>query len=299
MGKREGLAGMNHREFIGRCAVAAAALAILAGCDTYNYQSLDLGTDAIKQDAAKLSVGDAVGIVDHGIGNYGGYGVLEFTPKQFVDYTEDFGMGGTTDDKVVGYDTNLHCPFEMYAPYDATTDVADYTGGNILNPIWVATRLRGVKCDINALPLEIHVHTPAEAAKVAEAFWRLGQSTLAEREAWVQRQAGAFAQVAANYRAADPKPQITEAVHRFAVIAGAKVRDKRFVEAAIAYENGLKLAPWWPQGQFDAALALGEARDYQGAIRHMKNYLALVADAPDARKAQDKIYEWQAAGPAS
>lgn len=102
-----------------------------------------------------------------------------------------------------------------------------------------------------------------------------------------------FVEVAEKYRSSNPKPRIPEAVHRFSVIAVDAVREHRFQDAARAYDEGLKLAPWWPEGQFNAALMYGELHDYDAAVDHMNKYLALVPEAPNARAAQDKIYVWE------
>jgi hypothetical protein len=60
----------------------------------------------------------------------------------------------------------------------------------------------------------------------------------------------------------------------------------------------LDIAPWWPEGHFNRALIMGETKKYWDAMREMKRYLLLVPDAPDARAAQDKIYQWESvAGP--
>jgi hypothetical protein len=39
-------------------------------------------------------------------------------------------------------------------------------------------------------------------------------------------------------------------------------------------------------------LVLGEGGDYEMATREMNYYLQLVPHAPNARAAQNKIYEW-------
>jgi hypothetical protein len=63
--------------------------------------------------------------------------------------------------------------------------------------------------------------------------------------------------------------------------------------AANLYARALYIAPWWPEGHFNAALILGDLRQYDKAIDHMTKYLALVPNAADARAAQDKIYAWE------
>lgn len=102
-----------------------------------------------------------------------------------------------------------------------------------------------------------------------------------------------FQAVAAAYRSADPKPSFPEEARRFRVQAETAVREKRFDDAARGYRDALQAAPWWPEGRFNRSLLLGELKRYDEAIREMKRYLALAPDAPNARAAQDKIYEWE------
>jgi tetratricopeptide (TPR) repeat protein len=133
-----------------------------------------------------------------------------------------------------------------------------------------------------------------DAKKFAAALLRFRNSTLVERQAWLAGKEQAFTDAAARYRSANPKPAISEDVHRFDVVAQAAVREKRFVEAAKAYDQGLELAPWWPEGRFNAALLWGEAGYFSLAVDHMKKYLALVPNPPNLRAIKDKIYEWEA-----
>jgi formylglycine-generating enzyme required for sulfatase activity len=107
-----------------------------------------------------------------------------------------------------------------------------------------------------------------------------------------------FQQVVANYRAANPKPQLPEEARKYKVQAEFAVQGKQFANAADLYGKALEIAPWWPEGHFNRALILGETKKYWDAMREMKRYLLLVPDAPDARAAQDKIYQWEGgAGP--
>lgn len=102
-----------------------------------------------------------------------------------------------------------------------------------------------------------------------------------------------FSKVAAAYREAAAKPDFPEGARRFRIQAEAALRDKEFDEAADFYAEALKLAPWWPEGRFNRALVLGELKEYGAAIGEMKKYLALMPDAPNARAARDRIYEWE------
>ena len=85
----------------------------------------------------------------------------------------------------------------------------------------------------------------------------------------------------------------SEDARKYKVQAEGAVRDKRFKDSAKLYRLALRLAPWWPEGHFNRALVLSETGDYVEAMREMKYYLQLAPDAPNARAAQDKIYEWE------
>ena len=102
-----------------------------------------------------------------------------------------------------------------------------------------------------------------------------------------------FMNAAQDYRNATVRPTLPEEARKFKVQAEGAVRDKKFEDAAELYGKALNIAPWWPEGHFNRAIVLGESRFYLGAVREMKRYLALVPNAPDARAAQDKIYEWE------
>lgn len=130
----------------------------------------------------------------------------------------------------------------------------------------------------------------AYGQRIADALLTLRNADTPEARA---RADAAFALVAAQYRQADPKPALTEDMRRAEVQAEGAVRDKDFASADSLYENALQAAPWWPQGHFNRALILESEEDYAGAVTEMKRYLLLAPDAPNARAAQDKIYEWE------
>lgn len=102
-----------------------------------------------------------------------------------------------------------------------------------------------------------------------------------------------FDEVAAKYRAANPKPPLPEEARKYKVQAEFAVQQKQFDRAVVLYGQALEIAPWWPQGHFNRALISGELKKYREAMRDMGRYLRLAPDAPDARAAQDKIYQWE------
>jgi tetratricopeptide (TPR) repeat protein len=95
------------------------------------------------------------------------------------------------------------------------------------------------------------------------------------------------------YRKLPMKPGLPEEGRRFSVQAEAAVKDKHYDEAIALYGKLIDVAPWWTPAQFNIALLLGEQQRYTDAITWMKGYLSWAPNAPDARQAQDKIYEWE------
>ncbi|MGH8747067.1 MAG: CFI-box-CTERM domain-containing protein [Burkholderiales bacterium] len=107
--------------------------------------------------------------------------------------------------------------------------------------------------------------------------------------------AAQFEQDAARYRALAQKPALPEEARRFKVQAEFALGQKRYGDAIRFYGEGLKIAPWWPEGHFNRALLLAQTQRYGQATIEMRRYLELEPNAPDARAAQDRIYQWEAA----
>jgi tetratricopeptide (TPR) repeat protein len=102
-----------------------------------------------------------------------------------------------------------------------------------------------------------------------------------------------FARRAYEWRHLDVKPPLPEEARRKKLLAEDSVQAKEFERALAYYQDGLDLFPLWPEGQFNTALLCGETEDYACAIQHMRFYLELVPDAPDAQAARDKIIIWE------
>ena len=95
------------------------------------------------------------------------------------------------------------------------------------------------------------------------------------------------------WRALKVKPELPPDVRRFRVLAEDAIKHQEFEKAVQYYEQGLEIEPLWPQGQYNAALLYGEMKEYRDAELHMKRYLELVPDAPDAQAARDQMMIWQ------
>lgn len=126
--------------------------------------------------------------------------------------------------------------------------------------------------------------------QVSDAFMVLtSRASLISGPAYARK----FDEAVARYRAATTKPPLPEEARRFMVQAEALVRNQDPDRASCLYIVALDLAPWWPEGHYNLALHLAALDEFDGAMVEMKRYLALSPDAPDARAAQDKIYEWE------
>jgi tetratricopeptide (TPR) repeat protein len=89
------------------------------------------------------------------------------------------------------------------------------------------------------------------------------------------------------------KPQLPEAARRFGVQAAVAAREKRYEEATSLFLRAQRIAPWWPQVNFNLGVLAAKREEFKDAIAYMKTYLMLAPEATDAREAQDKIYEWE------
>jgi tetratricopeptide (TPR) repeat protein len=102
-----------------------------------------------------------------------------------------------------------------------------------------------------------------------------------------------FQQKAAAWRALPAKPPISDDVKQHRLLAEDAYQQKQFDTAAAEYEAGLEIDPLWAQGHFNAAVIYGELKDYDDAVWHMRCYLELLPNAPDAQDARDQMLLWQ------
>ncbi|MBI5316075.1 MAG: tetratricopeptide repeat protein [Nitrospirae bacterium] len=94
-------------------------------------------------------------------------------------------------------------------------------------------------------------------------------------------------------RSSPKSVSLPETARRFVLQAESLVQDKRYEEAIAKYDAAIAVAPWWAEAHFNRSLVLAEENRYASAIESMKRFIVLVPDSPDARAAQDKIYEWE------
>ena len=102
-----------------------------------------------------------------------------------------------------------------------------------------------------------------------------------------------FCEGAATWRALAAKPPLPDGARRASVMAEDAIQRRSFEEAVDNYETGLRAMPFWPEGHFNAALLYGELDLFGQAVIHMKRYLELVPNAPDAPAARDQVVVWE------
>jgi len=102
-----------------------------------------------------------------------------------------------------------------------------------------------------------------------------------------------FQEKAKAWKALAQKPALSEDARRFKVRAEDSDQKKDWENAAKSYEQGLAIEPLWPDGQLNVARIYGELHAAAPAVLHMKRYLELCPDAPDAQKSRDQMYIWE------
>ncbi len=102
-----------------------------------------------------------------------------------------------------------------------------------------------------------------------------------------------FQAQATLWRQSANKPAMPESAREHQVLAEYAFKEKDTDKAILEYAAALQIFPTWPEGQFNLATLAGEKRYYEMAILHMKEYLNLVPDSPDAQASKDSIIVWQ------
>jgi tetratricopeptide (TPR) repeat protein len=104
----------------------------------------------------------------------------------------------------------------------------------------------------------------------------------------------AFKPLAGQYHDTNPKPAISEEQRKYIVQANLFSEGKDYKKAIATYNKVLDVNPIaYPAAYYNLSLLYAQESFFDRAILNMKKYLLLLPDAPDARAAQDKIYEWE------
>jgi tetratricopeptide (TPR) repeat protein len=102
-----------------------------------------------------------------------------------------------------------------------------------------------------------------------------------------------FLAQAKAWREAAIKPAMPEEAHDHEVLAEFAFKQRDTEKAINEYTSALSVFPTWPEGQFNLATLAGEKKLYDVAILHMKEYLELVPESPDAQAAKDSVIVWR------
>jgi hypothetical protein len=102
-----------------------------------------------------------------------------------------------------------------------------------------------------------------------------------------------FKAPAKAWREAAAKPAMPESAREHQVLAEHAFKEKDTDKAIKEYSAALDIFPTWPEGQFNLATLAGEKKFYETAILHMKEYLELVPESPDAQAAKDSVIIWK------
>lgn len=131
----------------------------------------------------------------------------------------------------------------------------------------------------------------AKAIADVALFYKVGVQRLREADRL-------FAEALAKYRDPAARPPLPEEVRKFKIQAEFAVDQKKLDDAIDYYTRGVIGARWWADGYFNLALLHAERKNFHEAIRVMKRFIALQEGTPDARRALDMTYRWEATIPA-
>lgn len=141
----------------------------------------------------------------------------------------------------------------------------------------------------NRISFLFHEQDLADAQRLADDLFLIQKSPGRQEE-----RLATFAAQAAQYRALAVKPPMSEEQRRLVVQANTLNQQKDYDGALALYNQAIAPAPTsYPGAYYNMALLHAQQRRFLAAISSMKKYLLLAPDAPDARSAQDKIYEWE------
>lgn len=150
----------------------------------------------------------------------------------------------------------------------------------------------------DSISLYLFFHEQQCARQYAEDMFYIQHhkdSLIREETKEYEQKLAEFQIIAKTYKEQTEKTAISEEQRKYIVQANA-MNDKRDYEKAISlYNQAIEMSPvTYPPAYYNLALLYAQTSKFRLASFNMKKYLLLVPDAPDARAAQDKIYEWEA-----
>lgn len=128
--------------------------------------------------------------------------------------------------------------------------------------------------------------------RLADDLYFIKRKTISES---IESELTRFASVVEKNKGQAARQPVSEEQRKFIVQANAATQTKGYVQAIGYFKQALQLnETGFPDAYFNMALIYANIRQFDQAILSMKKYLLVLPDSPDARNAQDKIYEWEA-----
>ena len=140
---------------------------------------------------------------------------------------------------------------------------------------------------------EALVVVPRQMEKLKAALDFLAANAREEVVALHAQEFSQFQAKAKAWREAAVKPAMPEEAHEHQVLAEFAFKEKDVDKAVSEYSAALSIFPTWPEGQYNLAMLAGEKKYYAVATLHMKEYLELTPDSPDAQAARDSMIIWR------
>jgi tetratricopeptide (TPR) repeat protein len=166
--------------------------------------------------------------------------------------------------------SSIHTDFDRQVGFEVVW--RDYTrDGNETAPLYTKGRSESFAAALEYLANAAREHLKAQDDAAMQQF-------IPRAKAW---------------REANPKPQMVESAREHQVLAEYAFKNRETEKAIKEYAAAVAIFPTWPEGQFNLATLAGEQKDYDTAILHMKQYLELVPNSPDAQNAKDSIIVWK------
>jgi tetratricopeptide (TPR) repeat protein len=134
---------------------------------------------------------------------------------------------------------------------------------------------------------------PRQVFKFEAALEYLAENARSEAKENFAREFASFEEQLKPWREATVKPTMPEAAREHQVLAEFAFKEKNVDKAIAEYQAALSIFPTWPEGQYNLATLAGEKKMYELAIQHMKEYLELAPDSPDAQAAKDSVIIWK------
>jgi tetratricopeptide (TPR) repeat protein len=283
------------------------SMIILAGCATseINYEHFEVYNPKAPVDITshKAAIKDLAGLLENRPEAYTiAFQKQYFASKkmQYSDSPSQIFIDEVSEGKIFTGEL-------IFFPHALNCDTT--TVGIRDDMIEVSFRLFITYADLLDLPIRVQkyirgydrIYLGDEIVIYMDNIWNVSQR-VADDLIFIQRnyqkylddQSALFEKQATQYRSLAIKPEISEELRRYIVQANAANQNKEYGDAIRQYQKAVELDPVsYPEAYFNLALLSAQGKRYKPAIRYMKQYLALVPEATDARSAQDKIYEWE------